>query len=211
MTDFLARYISTISLAIGATLSLFNIGYYWKIGLHFLGLTDFSNLVYSFGVSLTALSLAAFAIAAVARFASSTWSLVLVAGLGGALSSWGIVHFTPRTTVPELEYNIAILIGFVLSGSAFAVMATKMRAFADWRNVAALCFGWSAIAFQAGVCQAAVELSDRLKYTVSTKSGVIADARILRASSSGFLLALGERVVFIPQGEVKEVTSQPAN
>jgi hypothetical protein len=65
MIDFITRYISAISLAIATTLSVFNIGYFWKIGLPFLGLMDLSNLVYSLGVSLTVLCVGGFIASAV--------------------------------------------------------------------------------------------------------------------------------------------------
>jgi hypothetical protein len=211
MIDFLTRYISTISLTIGATLSLFNIGYFWKIGLHFLGLIDFSNLVYSFGASLVALSVAGFILASVAHFATSNAKMLFIALAGAALSTWGIFHFSPRTLVPEYEANAAILVGFVLSGSAFTAKVRSQPHYVNLRNLSTLAFGWFVIAFQAGVWQASAELSDRFKYTVSTKSGVIDNVRILRASSSGFLLASEGKIIFIPQAEIKDVTSQTAN
>jgi hypothetical protein len=211
MIDFLTRYVSAISLAIATTLSLFNIGYFWKIGLHFLGLIDLSNLVYSLGVSLTVLSIGVLVTASVVRFGISTARQVTIALLGVAMSLWGIVHVNPRTLDPQFAENAAILVGFLLSGAAFASKVLSQPELANWRNLAFLALGWSTIAFQAGACQAAVELSDRFKYIVSTKSGVIDNARIMRASSSGFLLAVDGRITFIPHSEIKEVRSQAAN
>jgi hypothetical protein len=102
--------------------------------------------------------------------------------------------------------NLAILVGFLLGASAFASVVWDKKAW-HWRNMTALVFVWSIIVFQAGICQAALDLSDRFKYTVSTKSGVIDNARILRTSSTGFLLLVDGKIRFVPHGEVKDVTS----
>ena len=211
MIDFLTRYISTISLAIATTLSLFNIGYFWKIGLHFLGLIDLSNLVYSLGVSLSVFGVGALVTFVVTRFGKSTPRLILIGGVGVLLAWWGVVHAHPRTLDPELLENLAILVGFLLSAAAFAGHLWRRPLFANWANLGALAFMWFMISVQAGMCQAALELSDRFKYAVSTKSGVIDNARILRTSSSGFLLAVEGKIVFVPHGEIKEVSSQTSD
>jgi hypothetical protein len=208
MIDFVTRYISTISLAVAATLSIFNIGYFWKIGLPFLGLMDLSNLVYSLGVSLTVLSIGVFIASRIIKTAAGSVPLqIVIAGVGAALSMWGIIRFSPRTLEPQLLDNAAILLGFVLSASAFASRVWDGQAW-NWRNATSLIIVWSIIMFQAGVCQAALDMTDRFKYAVSTKSGVIDNARILRSSSSGLLLLADGKIRFVPQGEVKDVTSQ---
>jgi hypothetical protein len=208
MIDFITRYVSAISLAIATTLSIFNIGYFWKIGLPFLGLIDLSNLVYSLGVSLTVLSIGVFVTSWVIRkSAGSTPKQLVIAAVGVALSTWGVMKFTPRTLEPQFLENAAILIGFLLSASAFAGRVWDQRAW-HWRNLTVLVFVWTAIIFQAGVCQAVLDLTDRFKYVVSTKSGVIDAARILRTSSAGFLLFADGKVRFVPHGEIKDVTSQ---
>lgn len=207
MIDFITRYISAISLAVAATLSICNIGYFWKIGLPFLGLMDLSNLVYSLGASLTALSIGMFVTSWVIKSSAGSRPLQITIGLAGAvISSWGIVNFSPRTLDPQLLENLAILIGFLLTASAFAGMVWDKQVW-HWRNISALVFVWSVIMFQVGVCQAALDLRGRFKYVVSTKSGVIDGARILRTSSSGFLLFVDDKIRFVPHGEVKDISS----
>ncbi|MCD0415970.1 hypothetical protein LOC51_01980 [Rubrivivax sp. JA1024] len=208
MIDLLTRYISSISLAIVATLSLFNIGYFWKIGIHFLGLIDLSNLVYSLGVSMSALFIGASLTAIVANFRNSTLKLTLIASAGAISSIWGAFYVTPRTTQPQLVENLALLAGFVLLEAAYVSIILRNRCLNnDWRSLTVLAVGWLATSFQAGMCQAAIELSDRFTYMVSTKSGTQYQAHILRSSSSGFLIAIDGRVSFIPSGEIKQVTS----
>ena len=207
MIDNLSRYVSTISLAIVSTLAVFNIGYFWKIGVHFLGLIDISNLVYSLGISLTALSIGAAVTTLVARV-KMMWLQVLLAMLGGTLSTWGLIHFQPRTLDPQLRENFAILIGFILPWAAFTSRVIALEGAPKWSNLAWIALGWWAVIFQAGICQVSVELADRFTYIVNTKTGVIEKARILRASSAGFLFAVDGRISFIPQGEIKSVSLQ---
>jgi hypothetical protein len=207
--DFITRYISALSLAVVTTLSILNIGYFWKIGLPFLGLIDFSNLVYSLGVSLTVIFVAGVIASMAVRKDATPVHVLTTAVIGSAISLIGIFRVSFRSLDPQLSDNSLILIGFVMGGSALASRVWgKPEARSDWRNLAVLGLGWSAIAFQAGVCQAALDLSDRFKYSVSTKSGVIDNARILRSSSSGFLLAVDGKIRFVPHGEIKDVTSQ---
>jgi hypothetical protein len=205
--DFISRYISAISLAVVAILSLFNIGYFWKIGLQFLGLLDLSNLVYSFGLSLTALCIGGFITSFAMRFGTSSARQISIAVVGGALSVWGIWSFTPRTLEPQLLENGAILIGFILGASALGNRLRTQPESGDWRYLSTLGLIWLGVAFQAGCFQAALDLSTRFKYDVSTKSGVISNARILRASSPGLLLTVDGKIRFVPQGEVRDIQS----
>jgi len=146
--DTVSRYASAISLAAIALLSIFNIGYFWKIGLHFLGLIDLTNLVYSFGLSLVALLLTGSIGAFVFRRSSSLLRIIAGVAVGGALSMWGIIRFSPRTLDPELVENGAILIGFIVSCAAFFGLVRLRRqggANWDWRDFAALVFCLTAV------------------------------------------------------------------
>jgi hypothetical protein len=53
MLDNISKATPAITLIAVAAFSIFNIGYFWKVGIHFLGVLDFSNLVYTFGLSMT--------------------------------------------------------------------------------------------------------------------------------------------------------------
>jgi predicted permease len=210
--DTVSRYASAISLAAIALLSIFNIGYFWKIGLHFLGLIDLTNLVYSFGLSLAAVFLTGSIGAFVFRRSSSLLRIIAAVAVGGALSMWGIIRFSPRTLDPELAENGAILIGFIVSCAAFFGLVRLRRqggAKWDWRDLAALVFCLTAATFQAGGFTAALELSDRFTYSINTKSGVIENVRIMRSSSAGFLVVADGKIMFVPQGEVRGIESSP--
>src|SRR5262249_16306285 len=51
MLDVVARILPAASAIAVAALTIFNVGYFWRIGIHFLGIIDFNNLVYSFGLA----------------------------------------------------------------------------------------------------------------------------------------------------------------
>jgi hypothetical protein len=52
MLDIVARILPVAATVAVASLAVFNVGYFWKIGLHFLGTVDFNNIVYSFGLTI---------------------------------------------------------------------------------------------------------------------------------------------------------------
>jgi hypothetical protein len=211
MIDFISRYISTISLAAVAALSIFNIGYFWKIGLHFIGLVDLSNLVYSAGLALSAIAIVLMVASNVVPRKPARWKLIAAGILGAGVSTWGIFKFSPRTLDPQLIENGAILVGFAISGTAafnWLLQRYQITRVWDGRDIGLIVFFSYSIIFQAGIFTAALELSNRLTYTVTTKGGdVLQDVRILRSASAGFILAIEGHVVFIPQAEIRSVES----
>jgi hypothetical protein len=212
MIDFVTRYISAISLAVAAALSIFNIGYYWKIGLHFLGLADLTNLVYSAGLSSTVLILWGGIVALVVRRQPSLPGIII--GLAGccAFSLWGIWHIQPRNSEPQFWENLALLLGLAFGGAYFTAwvrLRQRSTGSTDQIDKVILAASLTVTMFQAGMFSAAIELIDRYTYLVSTKAGVINHARILRSSSAGFLLSFEGKVMFIPQGEIRSVMSEP--
>ena len=52
MLDIVARILPVAATIAVASLAAFNVGYFWKMGLHFLGTVDFNNIVYSFGLTI---------------------------------------------------------------------------------------------------------------------------------------------------------------
>jgi hypothetical protein len=212
MVDLISRYISVISIAIASALSIFNIGYYWKIGIHFLGITDLTNLVYSAGLSLTVVAVwGAIAAFIVNRELPNVLHLILV-GAGSILAGYSLFRVDSRSTEPDLAMHGLAVLGLAVSTSSFFAWTRRRRSQSgSWEgyDLIVLAITLFITTFEAGAFVAALELSDRVTYVVSTKStGVIDDARILRSSSSGFLLATPNGIVFIPQGEIKAVNSK---
>jgi hypothetical protein len=51
MLDFVTKNLAVFSVIAVAALSIFNFGYFSKIGIQFLGIVDLNNFVYSFGLA----------------------------------------------------------------------------------------------------------------------------------------------------------------
>jgi hypothetical protein len=211
MLDSLSRYVSAISLAIAVALSIFNIGYYWKIGLHFLGLADLTNLVYSAGLSLAVLIIWGGIVVFVNRREFSIIGLLIGIFSSIVIALWGVWHVQPRGTAPQLIENLATLIGFAFGGAYFIAWMRQRHAASgvwDYKDLVVVAFSLFVTTFQPGACAAAVERTDRVTYTVNTKGGAYSNARILRSGSAGFLLAVDGNVMFVPQGEIRSVRSE---
>jgi hypothetical protein len=211
MIDFITRYVSAISLSAVAALSIFNIGYFWKIGLHFMGLIDLANLVYSAGLALVAIVLLIMVAWLVMPRKPALWKLIAAGIIGTSLSIWGVLKFSPRTLDPQLVENGAILLGFAITGIAtlaWLLERYRITPVWNWPDSGLILLFSCVIMFQAGVFTSALELSDRLTYTVTTKSGdVLMDSRILRSAAAGFILASDGHIVFVPSAEIKSVKS----
>jgi hypothetical protein len=52
MLDKLAKYVPHISILSFILVAIFNIGFFYKVGIHFLGVIDINNLVYPLGFVL---------------------------------------------------------------------------------------------------------------------------------------------------------------
>src|SRR5215475_13468845 len=89
--DFISRYISPISLALVTAAAIFNVGYFWKIGIHFLGIVDLSNLVYSFALATTFVVAWVWVAYKVTPSEPSYLKLTAIAIVGAAISVTGFV------------------------------------------------------------------------------------------------------------------------
>lgn len=229
--DFISRYISPISLALVTAAAIFNVGYFWKIGIHFLGIVDLSNLVYSFALATTFVVAWVWVAYQVTPSEPSYLKLTAIAIVGAAISVTGFV-FGSQIFENAIREDLVTLLGLMIIGAAALAfirmryaaegsleVGTKVRfmlpgAAGELRmevsgpfTIALAALVLFATIFQAGICTSELALKSPKTFSVTTKDGRLQNARILRASSSGFLIAADKRIIFIPQGEVKEVKS----
>jgi hypothetical protein len=102
MLENITRLFPAISLVLVATLSIFNIGYLWRFGIHYLGIIDLSNVVYSFGLAVIVLMPPAIFIPKIMRqlfqplsgsaLLSAMRKIKLLMGIGGLIVSWGVFN-----------------------------------------------------------------------------------------------------------------------
>jgi hypothetical protein len=50
MLENYSKYVPLLTLITLAIISAFNIGYFWKVGVHFIGVMDLTNVIYSFAL-----------------------------------------------------------------------------------------------------------------------------------------------------------------
>jgi hypothetical protein len=206
MFDDFGKTLPMISLAAFALFSIFNIGYFWNIGIHFLGIVDLSNLVYSFGLALTFLFIFVQVAALVMPRDESKTSLSITALIGGAIVIYAT--FGERSAFGnEVIQNVILLFGMAISASGlggwwwirYKQGSSTIGFFAPLTIVV---FG---TVFQAGIFTDALEMIDRKTYSVITTTGSINDARILRSSSVGFIISADRKIIFLPHSQIKEL------
>lgn len=209
MLDNIGKSIPAISLAAVAVLSVFNVGYFWNIGLHFLGLADLTNFVYSFGLATTFLVVFLSA-AAIALPARASPNRVIALGIVGAVISMSAIFFGSRFIANEFIQEGITLVGFAISGAA-AMRWLWLRhhllnnlVTADFVMLGIVVIGNS---FQAGIFTALLEMNNWKTYSVAIKDQMttIENVRILRSSSSGFILFADKQTLFVPHSEIRQI------
>src|SRR5262249_22934535 len=204
-----------------ASLSMFNVGYFWKIGLHFLGIVDWNNIVYSFGLAFGLwMALVFVGLKLVNIFSDPaselsvhrsrrTNKIVMWIGVG----IFFIASCNPGQFISDIVGAGAQLVGVLLFWSAWSLQSSLDYKTSGVAKADDLIFGVLAaflIFFQAGAFVAEWEMISYDTYTVSTtKGGSIENARLLRSSSAGFIVFAEERVLFIPQSQIARIMATP--
>jgi hypothetical protein len=215
-------YLPAISILAVLILSVFNIGYFSKIGPHFIGVMDITNLVYSFSfvVSILAGSLGFYFwggyVEAIIKNAGDIagrkkiiW--VILAFIGASLLGIaGISYFFPDLAPKHVAVERMIATPSVV----FAIVMLAMD-HADFKKEGKIgvSAGFSSLAFAVlaiyyvGRAVAEHEIySAKTTYNFTLKEAAEPlVGKILRASSAGFLIFTDKRVTFIPQSEIKQV------
>jgi hypothetical protein len=217
MIDKAVKYLSMLSFAVLYLTALFNIGYFLFVGIHFIGVIDVSNIVYTFALIFM--------------------FLIIFLMLGSLLEflfrrigDLGI----PLNYIPA---SLRIATGFVLIVAAligFAFLATQkpkgypavlflfvgtilaIAAYKQWKKTNVVEFGLIGgsivfTSFGVLVVGAAIAQQQRdnplIHYDVITKSGSFNDVRIMRSSSSGVIFAQDSRMIFVPSGEIRLIVA----
>jgi len=210
----------SISVAALILVSVFNIGYFSNIGLHFLGLIDFTNVVYSiglvFGGLVLAVNLLATALEILAKLAKTEKAtkvisrilLIILGTLATIASVW--LFMQPLTSSENTEAYVAILLSLIF---IWAVAKPILRyQSAGGIIFSEIMFGLVAAVsadFAIGRAVAEKQLFQHIQlYTFSTKSGVVYGVNLIRSSSTGFIVAKDRTISFISKDEVKAITSE---
>src|ERR1700730_1492465 len=221
MLDQLAKAVS-IATIVGLYLTaIFNIGYFYVIGYHFIGVIDISNVVYTFGLIvlflIIFLTLVGLLVAGcVALYEQSLfWSQTARKVLGSLLALvllallvlllWLIApEMYPAEAHVSATGLISPLVGIALGIAAYVKWKKDGSSFPDWRLIWAsfilVSIGMIVIG---GLIAKQQVSSDVVQYDIISKTGTFSDVRIVRSSSSGFIFSQLGRVMFVPMGAVR--------
>jgi hypothetical protein len=124
MLDQFTRFVPAISLLAAAALSVFNVGYFWRIGLHYIGLADLSNVIYSLGLATVILALIAFFIPNIVhRFSQkkpnlltymrSTYVMIGIAAAIGMFAEFAPRRYVPSHTIEDELMLLSVLLALL--------------------------------------------------------------------------------------------------
>lgn len=215
-----AGAIPVLSVAALAILTFFNLGYFWTIGLHFLGLVDINNFVYSIGLALTSLFFIGQLLYTMVTVQfkkplteTRTKKIKQRANLyylvGGGLVVLGFfVQKIPW--ISEFFGDFLAFFGFVLGGVGVVFnvwLSSESDGSPTTEHMMLSGMVLIGLFFTAGMLACQLELDDTKIYKITTSAETIEGARILRSSSTGFIIVKDKVVRFIPQTQVRDITS----
>ncbi len=215
MLDNLTKGLSLLALASLYLSALFNIGFFYVIGFHLIGVIDVSNLVYTFGfvflfvlIGILLLSMLALLFDQLKEpIKASPIAVRIIVVMVLAFGAVGVILWM-RSLEGDLQmYASAVL--FPIFGCIAGAVARSI--WVQARRVEYFLVGVSTVLVSFGVILVGTVLAnhplDDQTYDVSTKNGDIQQTRIARSSSNGFILVKDGKVIFIPTSEVKSVST----
>lgn len=220
----LAELVPFMSVAALVLVTVFNFGYFSKVGFHFLGVMDFSNLAYSFSFffSLIAGSLGLYFVGAQVDWLSKVRSNPnyrrdIKNWMFGMAGLWVIIilifaYFVPEKYVPK-TFGPERIMASVFGPLTLGILAMQFADYQHTRKISARdVFSCTLVGFfliyMVGRAVAEYHIFNNSDtYTFILKDGAPLTGRLVRSSSSGFIAFIDNKVTFIPQAEVKRVQS----
>jgi len=209
--------IPVVSAAALAMLTVFNIGYFSKVGIHFLGVVDLTNLVYSFGLAFGAIALI-FSFIGFDSFdyaGKRTLDYKKMMGVTLAFKCAGGALFSVAFVAMFSEWKFFGTDAFLSFAAFICALSFGLHGYARFKAegralpsdyllpvaILALCITY------AGRAVAESQLTSDYTYTITTKDASLKNIRIIRTSSMGFLIAIDRLISFVPSSEVKRIQS----
>jgi hypothetical protein len=210
-------YLSIISLAAIAFVSVFNVGYFWRLGLHFMGVTDLTNIAYSFGQAAVVLfviflfvprlvrySMAPLEADQISRFLRFRNLIMLIASGVIIFALLGRPKYLPNHVAQDGVMTLGLLIGIygLLKWHWLRYRVLGKNELAEVGMLGVLIIG---AVFNTGLFSASLATVSPETYVITTKSKVLENVRIMRASSIGLVLFVDDAGIYIPQPEIISV------
>lgn len=208
MLDSLTKIFSVATLGFLFLMALFNIGYFYAIGFHFIGVMDISNVVYTFGLVLI-FAMLYIAVGQVVWVVSDGLAKVgskviwpklgnkgklIIAICAVVLVSVAITFlFRPTANEKLIGLTTAGLVAPLIGFLVLMVLFQRWKAQRKFEGTTAAIAGIMIAlgTFLLGVAVAHQQMAGAQgTYDIVTKSGTFVDARVLRSSSSGFIFLM---------------------
>lgn len=219
LKEYVSTLLPSISVAALVLVSIFNIGYFSNIGLHFLGLIDLTNIVYSvglvFGGLLLAVNLLATMLEVTMKLAKDEATTVIVSRwFSAGVAAFGAVATTWVSLQPSGSSDtIAAILLFLVFTWAVTKALLRLKTRNEIRFSELMMVTVAALSADFAIGRAVAEkqlLQQSQLYTFFTKSGVVYGVTLVRSSSSGFIIANNRRTSFLSKDEVKSIVSETA-
>jgi hypothetical protein len=202
--------------------SVFNIGYFANIGLHFLGLIDFTNMVYSiglvFGGLILFINIFAVAIDVILRVSRNSNNTIAIERWLACFAGGVIAIATLLLALPHDYQPITLTVGayfvllfaflFLWSALNIALQYRRTQSF-RFRDITLCLFALVSADLSLGKAVADSHITQQTQfYTIATKSGVLTGVILVRSSSNGFIVARNGAISFLSKDEVKSISSE---
>ncbi|RXG85646.1 hypothetical protein [Bradyrhizobium zhanjiangense] len=214
MLENVTKYWPFITLCALAVVSVFNMGYFTLIGYHFIGVMDLSNVVYPVGLVLC-LAIPALAffpldlVEQVRQAAKQPDAMTKFTRLGKVILGLVMVFFAVGLFITDRFLSVMTLFAICFS---FATLMGTIGAYILWQHKKS----WTVLGTPIGAALLTTlwigatfaqheTLYSKQIYRFQTKDTEYLEARIVRASSSGFIISHDKKYIFVPSGEVKQI------
>jgi hypothetical protein len=217
MLETITKYWVALTFGALAVVSVFNIGYFSVVGLHFIGVMDLSNIVYSVGfvaamiiifavffphqivVALQEVAARPDAMPRLQRIAKIVFVVLAVA------FTIGLFIHRPYISIVGLFAVYFVLAYLALGGYAYGMLLHFGKPL-PWRFVCALVAGGLFTVLWVGAAVAYNQAAGTTTlYNVTTKDAEFGNVRLVRSSSSGFIISRDKQIIYIPAGELKKI------
>jgi hypothetical protein len=208
-----------LSVASVLIVSANTIGYFSHIGLHFLGLMDFTNFVYPLGLAFTGL-IAVLQLLTLAYRLAPAWRGVAEFNLsnmqlyGGLylIGGLAILYYLPlhNSFYQILAFLAHVTAASVVYGIIAFVKFHQNRGKIDDSMTVFFIVSILGVCYFAGIAEADYQaFRSPTFYRIIDKHGFDTVFRIVRASSSGLLVSSTDRrIIFVPKEEIRQVESE---
>jgi hypothetical protein len=212
--ETVTKYWPVLTVVALATVSVFNIGYFSIVGLHFIGVMDLSNIVYAvalvFGLIIAPLVMFPDGLVDRIKEFSSDKDFDRRAKKGTKIATWFLaLSFAVGLFIHQPYISITGLFALYFVAAYIVVAAYSYAVFLRHDDISVrhafglLALGMFTIFWVGGAVGYNQAFGTTTLYKLTTKDAEYDKIRLVRSSSSGFIITREKQVIYVPSGELK--------